>query len=127
MSASHYTEQMKIGMVHPAALAPAFVFLAGIDAAFAAGQRFNAYQLSEARRVAGARVESARPPARGPLRRREATVSAFAHDLAPSGKPHGLGECVRQTMGGLDQDLRGDLDQRTRQPGDRAGDRHSER
>ena len=54
MSASHYTEQMKIGMVPPAALAPAFVFLAGIDAGFATGQRFNAYQLSEAIRAARA-------------------------------------------------------------------------
>ena len=53
MSASHYTEEMKIGMVHPSALAPAFVYLAGIDATVATGQRFNAFQLSEAMRVSG--------------------------------------------------------------------------
>ena len=58
MSASHYTEQMKIGMVPPAALAPAFAFLAGIDAGFATGQRFNAYQLSEA--IREARLSSSR-------------------------------------------------------------------
>jgi NAD(P)-dependent dehydrogenase (short-subunit alcohol dehydrogenase family) len=54
MSASHYTEQMKIGMVHPSRLAPAFAFLAGIDADFATGQRFNAFQMSEAIRSAAA-------------------------------------------------------------------------
>lgn len=52
MSASHYTDEMKIGMVAPSALAPAFAFLAGIDAQFATGYRFNAYQLSEAMRAA---------------------------------------------------------------------------
>ena len=53
MSASHYTEEMRVGMVHPSLLAPAFVFLAGIDAGWGTGQRFNAYQLSEAMRAAG--------------------------------------------------------------------------
>jgi NAD(P)-dependent dehydrogenase (short-subunit alcohol dehydrogenase family) len=48
MSAGHYTPEMWIGAVHPARLAPAFVFLAGIDASFATGQRFNAFQMSEA-------------------------------------------------------------------------------
>jgi hypothetical protein len=43
---------MRIGMVHPSRLAPAFAFLAGIDATFATGQRFNAFQLSEAMQVA---------------------------------------------------------------------------
>ena len=52
MSASHYTAEMRIGMVHPSRLAPAFAFLAGIDATFATGQRFNAFQLSEAMQVA---------------------------------------------------------------------------
>ncbi|MGP8248745.1 MAG: SDR family NAD(P)-dependent oxidoreductase [Candidatus Dormibacteria bacterium] len=52
MSASHYTEEMKIGMVHPSRLAPAFAFIAGIDASFATGERFNAFQLSEAMRLA---------------------------------------------------------------------------
>jgi NAD(P)-dependent dehydrogenase (short-subunit alcohol dehydrogenase family) len=54
MSAGHYTEEMKIGMVHPSRLAPAFVFLSGIDADFATGQRFNAFQMSEAIRSAAA-------------------------------------------------------------------------
>ncbi|MGH7691472.1 MAG: SDR family NAD(P)-dependent oxidoreductase [Candidatus Dormibacteria bacterium] len=48
MSASHYTEEMRVGMVSPSRLAPAFGFLAAIDASFASGQRFNAFQLSEA-------------------------------------------------------------------------------
>ncbi len=55
MSASHYTEEMKIGMVHASRLAPAFAFIAGIDAEFATGQRLNAFQLSEAIRVAAKR------------------------------------------------------------------------
>ena len=50
MSAGHYTPEMWIGAVHPARLAPAFAFLAGIDASFATGQRFNAFQMSEAMR-----------------------------------------------------------------------------
>jgi NAD(P)-dependent dehydrogenase (short-subunit alcohol dehydrogenase family) len=50
VSASHYTPQMWIGAVHPSRLAPAFAFLAGIDADFATGQRFNAFQMSEAMR-----------------------------------------------------------------------------
>lgn len=50
MSASHYTEEMWVGVVHPSRLAPAFGFLAGIDASFATGQRFNAFQMSEAMR-----------------------------------------------------------------------------
>jgi NAD(P)-dependent dehydrogenase (short-subunit alcohol dehydrogenase family) len=50
VSASHYTPQMWIGAVHPSRLAPAFAFLAGIDAGFATGQRFNAFQMSEAMR-----------------------------------------------------------------------------
>ena len=52
MSASHYTPEMWAGAVDPSQLAPAFTFLAGIDASFATGQRFNAYQLSEAMRSA---------------------------------------------------------------------------
>lgn len=52
MSASHYTAAMRVGMVDPTALAPAFRFLAAIDGAFATGQRFNAFQLSEAMRFA---------------------------------------------------------------------------
>jgi NAD(P)-dependent dehydrogenase (short-subunit alcohol dehydrogenase family) len=50
MSAGHYTSEMWAGAVHPSRLAPAFAFLAGIDADFATGQRFNAFQMSEAMR-----------------------------------------------------------------------------
>jgi NAD(P)-dependent dehydrogenase (short-subunit alcohol dehydrogenase family) len=50
MSAGHYTPEMWVGAVHPSRLAPAFGFLAGIDADFATGQRFNAFQMSEAMR-----------------------------------------------------------------------------
>jgi NAD(P)-dependent dehydrogenase (short-subunit alcohol dehydrogenase family) len=53
MSASHYTDAMNVGMLHPSALAPAFAYLAGLTAASdATGLRFNAYQLSEAMRGA---------------------------------------------------------------------------
>ncbi|MEU5690783.1 SDR family NAD(P)-dependent oxidoreductase [Actinosynnema sp. NPDC020468] len=47
-----YTDAMRAVMVPPSALAPAFAFLAGVDADFASGHRFNAFQLSEAIRVA---------------------------------------------------------------------------
>ena len=50
MSAGHYTPEMWVGAVHPSRLAPAFAFLAGIDADFATGQRFNAFRMSEAMR-----------------------------------------------------------------------------
>jgi len=52
MSHGHYTPEMWIGAVHPSRLAPAFAFLARIDASFATGQRFNAFQMSEAMRSA---------------------------------------------------------------------------
>jgi NAD(P)-dependent dehydrogenase (short-subunit alcohol dehydrogenase family) len=52
MSHGHYTPEMWVGAVHPSRLAPAFAFLAGIDASFATGQRFNAFQMSEAMRSA---------------------------------------------------------------------------
>jgi NAD(P)-dependent dehydrogenase (short-subunit alcohol dehydrogenase family) len=55
MSASHYTAEMRVGMVHPSRLAPAFAFLARIDAGFATGQRFNAFQMSEAMSSVAAR------------------------------------------------------------------------
>ena len=48
MSASHYTEEMKVGMVSPARLAPAFGYLASLEAVNATGMRFDAFQLSEA-------------------------------------------------------------------------------
>jgi NAD(P)-dependent dehydrogenase (short-subunit alcohol dehydrogenase family) len=53
MSHGHYTPEMWVGAVQPSRLAPAFAFLAGIDASFATGQRFNAFQMSEAMRSAG--------------------------------------------------------------------------
>jgi NAD(P)-dependent dehydrogenase (short-subunit alcohol dehydrogenase family) len=52
MSHSHYTPEMWEGAVPPSRLAPAFAFLAGIDASVATGQRFNAFQMSEAMRSA---------------------------------------------------------------------------
>lgn len=55
MSDSHYTAEMRIGIVPPSALARAFTFLAGIDADFASGHRFNAYEVSEAMRMASER------------------------------------------------------------------------
>lgn len=61
MSASHYTAEMRVGMVHPSRLAPAFGFLAAIDARFASGQRFNAFQLSEAMAWASARPGAVAP------------------------------------------------------------------
>lgn len=48
MSASHYTDERRARMVPPRELGPAFAFLAGIDAAFATGERFDAHQLSTA-------------------------------------------------------------------------------
>ncbi|MDA8331065.1 MAG: SDR family NAD(P)-dependent oxidoreductase [Candidatus Dormibacteraeota bacterium] len=48
MSHSHYTADMKVGMVSPARLAPAFGYLASLDATNATGMRFDAFQLSEA-------------------------------------------------------------------------------
>ncbi len=63
MSDSHYTEEMRVGIVPPSVLAPAFAFLAGIDADFATGHRFNAYQVSEAMRVAAERSEAGRSSA----------------------------------------------------------------
>jgi NAD(P)-dependent dehydrogenase (short-subunit alcohol dehydrogenase family) len=50
MSRGHYTAEMWEGVVPPSRLAPAFAFLSGIDASFATGQRFNAFQMSEAMR-----------------------------------------------------------------------------
>ncbi|MBB5957212.1 NAD(P)-dependent dehydrogenase (short-subunit alcohol dehydrogenase family) [Saccharothrix tamanrassetensis] len=46
-----YSDAQRAVMVPPSRLAPAFAFLAGIDADFASGHRFNAFQLSEAIRV----------------------------------------------------------------------------
>jgi hypothetical protein len=62
MSASHYTAEMRIGMVHPSRLAPAFVFLSGVDASFATEQRFNAFHLSEANAVRHRLSDGYMPP-----------------------------------------------------------------
>ncbi|MEV4096204.1 SDR family NAD(P)-dependent oxidoreductase [Streptosporangium saharense] len=48
-----YSDAMRAVMVPPASLAPAFAFLAGIDADFATGHRFDAHQISTAIRTAG--------------------------------------------------------------------------
>jgi len=53
MSASHYPDDLRQRWIDPALLAPAFVFLAHIDATTATGQRLDAWQLSEALRTAG--------------------------------------------------------------------------
>jgi NAD(P)-dependent dehydrogenase (short-subunit alcohol dehydrogenase family) len=53
MSASHYPEELRQKWIDPALLTPAFVFLAGIDASIATGHRLDAWQLSEAMRMAG--------------------------------------------------------------------------
>jgi NAD(P)-dependent dehydrogenase (short-subunit alcohol dehydrogenase family) len=53
MSASHYTEEMRQRWVDPALLAPAFVFLAHVEPSTATGQRFDAWQVSEALRTVG--------------------------------------------------------------------------
>lgn len=53
MSASHYPDELRQRWIDPALLAPAFVFLAGIDASVATGHRLDAWQLSEAMRLAG--------------------------------------------------------------------------
>ncbi|MBI1256682.1 MAG: SDR family NAD(P)-dependent oxidoreductase [Chloroflexi bacterium] len=53
MSASHYTDDLRARWIDPALLAPAFVFLAQIDAVTATGQRLDAWQLSEVVRSAG--------------------------------------------------------------------------
>ena len=47
MSAENYTEELKQKWVDPALLAPAFVYLAGIDAHDVTGERLNAWELSQ--------------------------------------------------------------------------------
>ncbi len=48
MSASHYTEEQRQKWIDVALIAPAFVWLASLDASIATGHRLNAWQLSEA-------------------------------------------------------------------------------
>lgn len=52
-----YSDAMRAVMVPPSTLAPAFRFLAGVDADRATGLRFDAYQLSRAMGVARDRQE----------------------------------------------------------------------
>ena len=47
MSAENYTEELKQKWVDPALLAPAFVYLAGIDAHDVTGERLNAWELAQ--------------------------------------------------------------------------------
>ncbi|MBK9745208.1 MAG: SDR family oxidoreductase [Chloroflexi bacterium] len=52
MSAENYTEELKQKWVDPALLAPAFVYLAGIDAHDVTGERLNAWELSQQHPIA---------------------------------------------------------------------------
>lgn len=52
MSASHYPPDLQARWVDPAMIAPAFLYLAGLDAKTTTGHRLDAWQLSEAMRVA---------------------------------------------------------------------------
>jgi NAD(P)-dependent dehydrogenase (short-subunit alcohol dehydrogenase family) len=52
MSASHYTPEQQARWVDPVLIAPAFLYLAGLDAKTTTGHRLDAWQLSEAMRVA---------------------------------------------------------------------------
>ncbi|MDA8331551.1 MAG: SDR family NAD(P)-dependent oxidoreductase [Candidatus Dormibacteraeota bacterium] len=48
MSWGHYTPEMRARMISPSRLAPAFAYLAALDAEQATGLRFDAFQVSEA-------------------------------------------------------------------------------
>ncbi|MBI5670523.1 MAG: SDR family NAD(P)-dependent oxidoreductase [Chloroflexi bacterium] len=52
MSAANYTEEQKQAWIDPALLAPAFVYLAGLDTSSMTGQRLNAWELSRSLRPA---------------------------------------------------------------------------
>ena len=52
MSASHYPPELQARWVDPVMIAPAFLYLAGLDAKTTTGHRLDAWQLSEAMRVA---------------------------------------------------------------------------
>lgn len=52
MSAAHYTPELQARWVDPVMIAPAFLYLAGLDAKTTTGHRLDAWQLSEAMRVA---------------------------------------------------------------------------
>ncbi len=52
MSAENYSEELKQKWVDPALLAPAFVYLAGIDAHDVTGERLNAWELSQQHPIA---------------------------------------------------------------------------
>ncbi len=47
MSAENYTDEHKRAWIDPALLAPAFVYLAGIDAQIVTGERLNAWELAQ--------------------------------------------------------------------------------
>lgn len=51
MSASHYPPELRARWVDPVMIAPAFLYLAGLDAKTTTGHRLDAWQLSEAIRV----------------------------------------------------------------------------
>ncbi|HVU09746.1 MAG TPA: SDR family oxidoreductase [Phototrophicaceae bacterium] len=52
MSEGHYPDELRQRWIDPTRIAPAFVFLARLDAKTATGQRLDAWQLSEALRSA---------------------------------------------------------------------------
>ena len=52
MSASHYPPELQVRWVDPVLIVPAFLYLAGLDAKTTTGHRLDAWQLSEAMRVA---------------------------------------------------------------------------
>lgn len=52
MSAENYSEELKQKWVDPALLAPAFVYLAGVDAHDVTGERLNAWELSQQHPIA---------------------------------------------------------------------------
>ncbi len=54
MSAAHYTPELQARWIDPVMIAPAFLYLAGLDAKTTTGHRLDAWQLSEAMRVAQA-------------------------------------------------------------------------
>lgn len=47
MSASHYPDELRQKWVDPALIAPAFVYLAGLDAKTGTGTRYNAWELAQ--------------------------------------------------------------------------------
>lgn len=54
MSAKNYPPELQARWIEPALIAPAFLYLAGLDAKITTGHRLDAWQLSEAMRAAQA-------------------------------------------------------------------------